>query len=185
MKRALVLSGGGANGAFQYGALKYIEEKVKPRFPNFDYKIISCVSVGSLNGVMLSMGKFDVLGELWQSPQLQSHIFDGTLSWFPILRKLLSLDKAFLDNGPLFNLLKQNVRLADIKNDQYDLRIGVVSLRDGKFRALRPIDFVEDLAFQKAILASTSIPVLWKPVGKIETRYGILEDVVEIGRAHV
>ena len=179
MKRALVLSGGGANGAFQYGALKYIEEVVKPQFPNFEYQIISGVSVGSLNGVLLAMGKFEQLGELWGAVDLQKLIYRGTLSWFPILRRLLSRDKSLLDNGPLFKLLQKHVRLSEIQDDQYDLRIGLVSLRDGKFRSLRPADFEKDLEFQKAILASTAIPVLWKPVAKIETKHGILEDVVD------
>jgi NTE family protein len=59
-KRALVLSGSGAKGAFQFGAIQYIEEKLKKKYPTFNYSIIAGVSVGSLNGVMLAMDKYDL-----------------------------------------------------------------------------------------------------------------------------
>ena len=51
MKRALVLSGGGAKGAFQMGAIEYIQQE-QPSY--FDFEIVAGISVGSLNGVMLS-----------------------------------------------------------------------------------------------------------------------------------
>ncbi len=66
-KVALVLSGGGAKGAFQFGALKYIEEVVKRAFPAFDYSIIAGVSVGALNGGMMAMGKYEGLQQIWNT----------------------------------------------------------------------------------------------------------------------
>lgn len=52
-KVALVLSGGGAKGAFQFGAIQYIEEYYKKQNPSFNYSIIAGVSVGALNATML------------------------------------------------------------------------------------------------------------------------------------
>lgn len=179
MKRALVLSGGGANGAFQFGALKYIHEEYKAKHPDSNFDIIAGVSVGALNGTMIAMNKYWQLSKIWNSPNLQKLIFQGDLEMFSILRHLVSRNKAILDNGPLFRLLKRHVRLEDVMSEVCDLRIGSVSLRDGTFRTLRPRDFNSDIEFQKAILASTSIPLLWAPQDQIETKAGILYDMVD------
>lgn len=181
MKRALVLSGGGANGAFQVGALKYIEEKVKTQLPNFRYHIIAGVSVGAINAVMLAMNKFEELHKIWGSDTLERLVFKGRLEVFNVARRLLAQENAVLDNEPLFSLLQRYVKLRDIRTDLYDLRIGAVSLRSGNYVSFRPTDFEEDLEFQKAILASTSIPVLWKPVSEIKTTKGPIFDLVDGG----
>ncbi|MEM6801564.1 MAG: patatin-like phospholipase family protein [Bacteroidota bacterium] len=179
MKRALVLSGGGANGAFQFGALKYIEEELKVNHPDFEFDIIAGVSVGALNGTMIAMDKYWQLSKIWNSPNLQKLIFQGSLEMFSILRSLVARDKAILDNSPLHRLLQRYVRIEDLISKTCDLRIGAVSLRDGTFRTLRPRDFDSDAEFQKAILASTSIPLLWAPQEQIETKAGILYDMVD------
>lgn len=70
-KFILVLSGGGAKGAFQIGALDYIFKngfKVGGRHipgnrVKFDY--IAGISAGSLNAVMVAMNKFPELVDLW------------------------------------------------------------------------------------------------------------------------
>ena len=59
-KVALVLSGGGAKGAFQFMAEKYARE-VK----GYRWDIIAGVSVGALNGTMLAMGKYKQLEDIW------------------------------------------------------------------------------------------------------------------------
>ncbi|MEL6652375.1 MAG: patatin-like phospholipase family protein [Bacteroidota bacterium] len=110
MKRALVLSGGGANGAFQYGALKYIEEEIKPTIPNFNYDVIAGVSVGAINAVMVAMHKFYGLDKIWNSPNLEKLIYRGKLEVFQLMRRLLSQERSILDNTPLFNLLQRYVR---------------------------------------------------------------------------
>ena len=59
-KHALVLSGGGAKGAFQFMAEKYARE-VK----GYHWDVIAGVSVGALNGTMLAMEKYDRIEEIW------------------------------------------------------------------------------------------------------------------------
>jgi NTE family protein len=179
MKRALVLSGGGANGAFQFGALKYIFEEYKTTYPETNFDIIAGVSVGALNGTMIAMDKYWQLSKIWNSPNLQKLIFQGDLEMLSVLRRLVARDKAILDNSPLHRLLQRYVRLEDIMTETCDLRIGSVSLRDGSFRAMKPRDFTSDAEFQKAILASTSIPLLWAPQDQIETKAGMLYDMVD------
>ncbi|THH36446.1 patatin-like phospholipase family protein [Neolewinella litorea] len=67
-KIALVLSGGGFKGAFQVGALQYLREnwdRIAPHRPPLSFDIVAGVSVGSLNGLMVALDKFDDLVQLW------------------------------------------------------------------------------------------------------------------------
>lgn len=67
-KYALVLSGGGFNGAFQLGALNYLNEnwyRITGRKEAMHFDVIAGVSTGALNGVMTAMGKLDELNDLW------------------------------------------------------------------------------------------------------------------------
>ncbi len=67
-KFALVLSGGGFNGAFQVGALKYISEKWKSISGSdkpMKFDIISGVSAGAINGALVAMNELSLLHDLW------------------------------------------------------------------------------------------------------------------------
>lgn len=66
-KYALVLSGGGFKGAFQLGVLNYLKEHwtAITGEQKLHFDIIAGVSVGSLNGCMLSMNKLHELNNLW------------------------------------------------------------------------------------------------------------------------
>jgi NTE family protein len=61
-KVALVLSGGGAKGAFQAAAERYAREE-----KGYNWDIIAGVSVGALNGGMLAMKKYARVQELWET----------------------------------------------------------------------------------------------------------------------
>lgn len=67
-KFALVLSGGGFNGAFQVGALKYIQDNWKTisglETP-MKFDIVSGVSAGAINGALVAMNELDLLHQLW------------------------------------------------------------------------------------------------------------------------
>lgn len=67
-KFALVLSGGGFNGAFQVGALKYISEKwrsISGSDKSMKFDIISGVSAGAINGALVAMNELNLLHDLW------------------------------------------------------------------------------------------------------------------------
>lgn len=67
-KYALVLSGGGFLGAFQVGALNYLNENWKAitgLTGKMRFDVIAGISVGSINGAMVAMDKLDLLNELW------------------------------------------------------------------------------------------------------------------------
>jgi len=61
MKRALILSGGGARAAYQAGVLKAIAELIPPGTKN-PFQIICGTSAGAINATALAAGAHDLLG---------------------------------------------------------------------------------------------------------------------------
>ena len=61
MRRAIVLAGGGAKGAYQMGFWKAIREL------GIDYQIVTGSSVGALNATLMAQGDFDAALAMWQS----------------------------------------------------------------------------------------------------------------------
>ncbi len=149
-KVALILSGGGARGAFQVGAEKYARE-VK----GYQWDIIAGVSVGALNGAMLAMHRFTRLIELWDHIS-DSQVYTGGFNLVALV-KILFGAKSFYGNEPLKNMMQREFEAGRILDD---LHVGAVSLISGEY-----VQFTrESLELSKAILASASIPVVWPPV---------------------
>lgn len=149
-KTALVLSGGGAKGAFQFIAEKYAREE-----KGYQWDVIAGVSVGALNAVMLAMKKYQRLEELWWNIS-DDQVYRGKFSFWSII-KIAFGAKSILSNDPLWELLQAEF---DPEKIEVDLRIGAVSLRTGAYTRFIP----SEPGFEKAILASTAIPIVWKPV---------------------
>ncbi len=160
-KTALVLSGGGAKGAFQFMAEKYARE-VK----GYQWDVIAGVSVGALNGVMLAMKKFERLEEVWWNIS-SDQVFTGKLNFWSILKIAFGAQSIY-SNDPLWNLLLDEYEFDKV---DVDLRIGTVSLQTGEYVRFVP----SEPGFEKAILASTAIPVVWKPVA-VSTAYPDMVD---------
>src|SRR5512139_1442077 len=117
-KTALVLSGGGAKGAFQCGAEKYARE-VK----GYHWDIIAGVSVGALNAAMLAMEKYQQLYEVWNTIS-SDQVYTGGLNLISTI-KLLFGARSFYGNEPLRKLLAREWEPEKISAD---LRVGTVSL---------------------------------------------------------
>ncbi|HKJ27682.1 MAG TPA: patatin-like phospholipase family protein [Anaerolineales bacterium] len=162
-KTALVLSGGGSKGAFQFMAEKYARE-VK----GYQWDIIAGVSVGALNGMLLAMKKYAQLEHLWRTIT-QDQIYTGKLNFWSIL-KIAFGAKSVYDNAPLRHLIEREYQPEMI---DCNFRIGAVSLSDGWYRMFTPADE----GFREAILASTAIPLVWEPVN-ISPQY---QDMVDGG----
>lgn len=160
-KIALVLSGGGAKGAFQCGAEKYARE-VK----GYHWDIIAGVSVGALNGAMLAMEKYQRLYEIWNTISNDQVYTGGFNLWSTI--KLLFGARSFYSNQPLCKMLSQEWQPERIKAD---LRVGTVSLMTGEYIEFR----TGDPHLGEAILASTVMPIIWTPVD-ISAKYQSMVD---------
>ncbi len=149
-KNALILSGGGAKGAFQAAAEKYAREE-----KGYSWDIIAGVSVGALNGTMLAMEKYQRLWQVWNSIS-DDQVYTGGFNLWSVI-KLAFGAKSFYGNKPLWEMLQAEL---DPKLIKADLRVGSVSLVTGEY-----VDFSKsESELAKAVLASTVMPVIWTPV---------------------
>ncbi len=155
--RALVLSGGGAKGAFELGVVDYL---VNDRGIYFD--VICGVSTGALNASFLSQGKgyeglkekLEMLKEIWFSIESDEDIYLNRLDW-DFFRLV-----ALYDNSPLKEKIKKNLSEKEIKDSGVEFRIGVVSLNTGEYLTINQ----DSDSLKKFVLASTAIPVIFSPV---------------------
>jgi NTE family protein len=87
--------------------------------------------------------------------------------------------KSLADNTPLKNKLIRFAKRDEISGCIY--KCGYVSLNDGKYYASNHTDFVSDEDFANGVLASTVMPIIWKPVESIATKMGIQRSLVDGG----
>jgi NTE family protein len=155
--KALVLSGGGRKGAYQVGALEFL---LGVQEQKYDY--IFGVSVGALNGALLSMYK---LGEEKEASQALRKLWDGIDNssvhkrWFPF-GKLHGLWKpSFLNSSPLKELVWDTFDPEKVKESERKLGVGAVSVKTGEYRIFTE----KDPEIVQGILASSAFPAMLTP----------------------
>ena len=156
--RALVLSGGGAKGAYQCGALQYILGELQ-----VNYDAFCGVSVGAINSAYLSMFKtgqeIECVSEftnLWSGLET-SNIYKR---WKPFGRWHALWNKSFYDSSPLHTLIRKHINLDKVRNSGKLVNVGAVSLNSGKYTIF---DQTCD-HFIDAVIASASFPIMLSPV---------------------
>lgn len=173
-KRALVLAGGGARGAFQVGML---EELVINQ--GLDFGIIRGVSVGALNAAFLAQapakdsidalkGQVAALRGLWESGiKGNESVYEdrgGFVAMAAGADSIYSLD-------PLRKLIEQNVSLQRLRSSGRNFAVGTVSLKNGRYAEWGP----EARNFTERLIASASIPVVF-PFVDLKTEKDVLVD---------
>lgn len=91
--------------------------------------------------------------------------------------------KSIADNSPLEAHLKRMVKKSAIRDTIY--KCGFVSLDDGKYHCFRHTDFNSDEDFKNAILASSTMPIVWKPVPRINALDFQIRNAVDGGIRNV
>jgi len=153
---ALVLSGGGSKGAYAVGALQHLLIDL-----NRKYDILCGVSSGAVNVAFLSMfanGKSSAqeLFKIWKNIKT-SNIYK---SWKPFGKLQSIINKSFYDSTPLQNLIKNNLDLTTIRNNNKIVNVGTVSLSSGKYTNFNQ----SSDHFINAVIASASFPVMFQPI---------------------
>jgi len=158
--KALVLSGGGTNGAFEVGALRHLLfDLQKP------YDLICGVSVGALNGAFLAQYNkgeerqaYKDLRKLWDTIETKSIYkkwYWGLLWYLPILWK-----HSIYDSTPLHELVKTNLDATEIKESDKQLRVMGVNYNTKE----RSIWTDDDPEIIRGVLASSSFPLFFLPI---------------------
>lgn len=158
LRKALVLPGAGARAAYQVGVLKAVAALLPKHAPN-PFAIISGTSAGAINGAVLA-GRADhferAIGEMehvWAN--FRAHQVYKTDNWTMLKSSLhwlaaivlggLGIDNptSLLDNSPLRELLKRDVRFARIAHaiDRGDLE--ALAVTASAYTSARSVTFFQ------------------------------------------
>lgn len=148
--RALILSGGGARGAYEIGVWKYLcEMGWKP-------DLICGTSVGAINGAAIASGlPLHALLELWHS-LVRDKIFRVSL-WRRFLNFLLRRGfTAYMNTKPLRSFLEAKLDIAALRTSSIELVIAAVNLLTSEL-----VYFDKAAVTIDHIMASSAIPILF------------------------
>ena len=189
---ALILSGGGAKGAWEAGAAAALIERGLP------VSLVAGSSAGALNAAMLVDGRLDRLQALWRSVSSDrvyalrpSVVFAGLLpGWVTLL--VLDAAGSLLDPGPLRELIADTLDFERIRASPRRL---LVITTDLARRTARVFDNTS--VSVEALMAAAAVPGAFPPVrvdgtllvdGGLTGRAPVLEALatqMPIGRALV
>lgn len=170
--RALVLSGGGARGAYQVGAIKHLLGDL-----HINYDVFCGISVGALNASYLSMfpagheqDAIAGLAAVWSGVD-NDRIFKN---WCPFGKLSLLWKPSIYDSQPLQDLVSSILDRQLLSSSNKILRVGAVSLNTNEYRVWSE----KDPDIVKAVIASSAFPAMFKPVeidGQMWTDGGVRE----------
>lgn len=174
---ALVLSGGGAKGAYEAGVAATFVERGLP------IRLVAGSSAGALNAAMVASGRADRLEALWRSvtrEQVYSLrvplFFAGFLpGWLTLL--VLNETKALFDPAPLRELIQTSLDFEQIRTSPTRLLVTATDLARREKRVFDNATVTVD-----ALMAASAVPGLFPPV---EVDGAMLVDGGLTGRAPV
>ncbi|MCC6648306.1 MAG: patatin-like phospholipase family protein [Polyangiaceae bacterium] len=196
MKRrlALILSGGGARGAYEVGVLSYVLDDLarrRGRPPRID--LLSGTSVGAINACYLAAHMSDPtdgvrrLAQMWRALRLDDILGFGARHALSLPRVLTggpgSLGAGLFDVSPIRALIEREIRWRDIERSLRERSLSLLSVsatevstgRTAVFMQTGPHGALPTTAPPRTVLrsarigpehalASAAIPVLFPPV---------------------
>jgi NTE family protein len=131
MKTALVLSGGGARGAYQVGVLKAIAE-ILPKSSTNPFQIVCGTSSGAINAAKVATEADNFAQAVVGLEKIWANLTSDQIhqvGYFDILKSSTKIILSFFHSGiaqgkplslfnnrPLFNLLKRNIDISRLDN---------------------------------------------------------------------
>ncbi len=149
-KKALILSGGGARGAYQAGVLKFLKEM------NWEPDLICGTSVGAINAVAIGCGlSVEDIILLWKAiekKQVYKISIWKQIQYYLTRRNFVPL----MDTEPLKNLLLHFFDISRLRNYDKEIIITAVNIFTSqlKFFNNKVIDI-------EHVMASSAIPILF------------------------
>lgn len=171
---AVVLSGGGAKGAFQVGVL---DELINNRGVKIDIAVGT--STGSIQALAVAQDDIPKLLQLWLGIQRNSDIY--VKKPLGIVGGIIGADSIYDAKG-LRRLLKQNADDNKLQATGKKLRLGVVNLGTGEFRPIH--ESVPGI--HNWVYASCAMPVFFDPLKTSDGAQwvdGGVRDVTPLGTA--
>jgi NTE family protein len=166
----LVLSGGGARGAFEVGAERVLREE-----KGYTWDRIFGVSVGALNATLLAQEEYQRIKDVWFT--IREEDVYKKFNWLRVAWRLAVEKKlGAYDNRPLRDLIQRN---AAGRPFRVPAHVGRVSLTSGEYESVGS----GDPDFLDAVWESTTMPIIWESIGKKAYVDGGLRNVTPLGDA--
>ena len=191
MPTALILTGGGAKGAYEAGAVAALAEG------GLSIRLVAGTSAGALSAAMIAAGRADQLEATWRS-LTRDHVyslraptfFAGLLPGWLTLRALGNAS-SLLDSRPLRELIASSVELDRIRSSPIGLLVTATDLVRRQSRV-----FDNQTVTVDALVAAAAVPGLFPAVrvddallvdGGLTGRAPVLEalEAAAVGRALV
>jgi len=161
MRRALVLSGGGAKGSWQVGACQHL---IAERGLWFD--VIAGVSAGAVNAATLAQARdqdelaaeVEHLRSVWLGLRGSHDIYRRR--WLGALGTVLARRTSLYNAAPLRAILVHHIEPARVAASPIRLRVGYVDLLSGAYRTAGN----DHPTIADAVLASCALPLIFPPV---------------------
>lgn len=150
MKRALILSGGGARGAFQIGVWQYLQDK------GWDPGMICGTSVGAINAVAIGSGMpLAKLLDIWRTHH-RSKMYR-----LKILQFVWSIitgrpPRPLMDTRPLRSVISSNLDIEELRRSPREIIITAVNLLTSQLTLFN--NSVIDIDH---VMASSAMPILF------------------------
>jgi hypothetical protein len=144
MQNALVISGGGAKGAFAVGVI----QKLLAEFPILNFDIVVGTSTGSLIAPLAIAGEYDLLRQLYTTVKTEDIIVKDNIG------NRLGMDCIF-EAGPLWNLMKKYYTddlISRIMGGSQKLFLTTTCLQTGEL-----VVFTNDAAMQMKIAIDSDV----------------------------
>jgi len=157
-KIGLTLSGGGARGSYEAGAIRYL----------FDHEIypgiINGVSVGAVNGAAIASGlSIDEIDELWYTIT-KKKIYKFSL-WKNFINLFRPTMASIFETAPLRKFLLKWIDFDKLRESPIKLFIYALNIQSGEIEAFSNKEITVD-----HIMASSSMPILF-PATKIDDKF--------------
>jgi len=159
-REALVLSGGGARGAYQVGVLKAIAEWLPANVP-CPFEVLVGTSAGALNAAALAAGAANLqeavrtLERVWENFTVDQVIrvdnltmIRGALQWLISLLSagwMVRSPRSLLDNSPLRDLIARTIPLEQIRKSIVDGPIHALAVATTSYSTGQAVAFFEAL----------------------------------------
>ncbi len=165
---AIVLSGGGAKGAFQVGVLKALITGKK-----VDFETVVGTSTGAIQAAGVAQNDMPALVKFWTGLKGPGDIYKKRTGKFV---SIITGEPSLYSTEPLKGLLKGAINEARIKTSGKKLRIRVVNITNGE--AITVAENADDIA--DWVYASCAMPFVFPPLTS-KSAQGIEEQWVDGG----
>lgn len=161
MKRALVLSGGGAKGSYQYGVWKALREL------NINFDIVTGTSIGAVNGAIVVMGDFNSTVGVWLKTKTKD-VFsidedlktkEGKKNFYLNMMKSLFSDKG-IDTSKMEEIFRKYIDEDKVRNSPIDYGIVTYSFTKKKPVLLKKKDIPKGKLIDYIVASATCFPVV-------------------------